>query len=214
MNIFNRIIVVMLMICIICLSLVAIFNEFVGYFKWSDFALKIFNPIGDIPTYITVLALIAVFAISIIILMLEFYRRKIKVANISSSKEGNAMITLETIAVQIKNEALKVEGLEEINVKIIPKTTGIIINMNTKLKENLNIPEKMQEIINKATAVASDKLGIKVMKANLTIVGFVAGRKEKAVSKKEEEIETETVPQEGVDVSESEDENGGPDQDK
>ncbi len=210
MNIFNRIIVVLIMICIICVSIVAIFNEFVGYFKWSDFALEIFNPLGDIPTYITVLALIAVFAISIIILMLEFYRRKIKVANISSSKEGNAMITLETIAVQIKNEALKIEGLEEIKVKVIPKATGIIINMNTKLKENLNIPEKMQEIINKATAVASDKLGIKVIKANLTIVGFVAGRKEK----EEKEIKTEIIPQEGVDVSESEDENVSPDQDK
>lgn len=190
MNIFNKVIMVIVLICIICISLVAVFNEFAGFFKWSDFALGVFNPQVDIPTYITVLAAIAIFAISVVLLLLEFYKRKSKVANISSSKEGNAMITLDTVASQIKNETLKIEGLEDLKAKIIPKATGIIVNMYAKLREDLNIPATMQEIIKSATSVVSEKLGIKVIKINLTTTGLASVKKE-VESEKEEKGETE-----------------------
>jgi uncharacterized alkaline shock family protein YloU len=201
MNIFNKVIMVLILICLICISLVAVFNEFAEFFQWSDFAMRIFNPQVDIPTYITVLAAIAVFAISVVLLLLELYRRKTKVASISSSKEGNAMITLDTVAVQIKNEALKVEGLDDVKVKIIPKATGIIINMYAKLRENLDIPATMQEIIKSSTSIVSEKLGIKVIKINLTTTGLAGAKKEAKKEKEEriEEEETEAVPEQEED---------------
>jgi NADH:ubiquinone oxidoreductase subunit 5 (subunit L)/multisubunit Na+/H+ antiporter MnhA subunit len=197
MNIFNKVIMILILICIICISLVAVFNEFAGFFQWSDFALGIFNPQVDIPTYITVLAAIAVFAISVVLLLLEFYKRKSKVANISSSKEGNAMITLDTVASQIKNETLKIEGLEDLKAKIIPKATGIIVNMYAKLREDLDIPATMQEIIKSATSIVSEKLGIKVIKINLTTTGLASEKKE-AESEKEEKGKAEEEKNEAV----------------
>ncbi len=204
MNIFNKVIVVIILICIICVSLISIVNVFVEYFKWSDLALKVFNPENDVYPFIAALALLMIFAISIFIILLEFYRRGTRVAIISSSKSGNAMVTLETVAAQIKNAVIKIDGLEEIKVKIVPKATGVIINMNAKLNEDMDIPEKMQEIINEATSVVSDKLGIKVIKTNLTITGLVVGRKEKEVKKKEEEG-VEVAQEEAEGVSEIED---------
>lgn len=204
MNIFNKVIIVIILICIICVSLISIVNVFLEYFKWSDFALKVLNPENDVNPYIAALALLMIFSISIFIILLEFYRKRTRVAIISSSKSGNAMVTLETVAVQIKNAVIKIDGLEEIKVKIVPKATGIIINMNAKLNEDMDIPEKMHEIINKATSIVSDKLGIKVIKTNLTITGLVAGRKEKEVKKKEEEG-VEVVQEEAEGVSEIED---------
>ncbi len=203
-NIFNKVIVVLILICIICVSLISIVNVFVEYFKWSDLALRVFDPEVNVNPFIAALALLMVFAISIFIILLEFYRRGTRVAIISSSKAGNAMVTLETVAMQIKNAVIKIDGLEEIKVKIVPKATGIIINMNAKLNEDLEIPGKMQEIINEATSIVSDKLGIKVIKTNLTITGLVAGRKEKEGKKKEEEG-VEVVQEEAEGVSEIED---------
>jgi len=205
-NIFNKVIVVLILICIICVSLISIVNVFMEYFRWSDLALRVFDPEVNVNQFIAALALLMVFAISIFIILLEFYRRGTRVAIISSSKAGNAMVTLETVAMQIKNAVIKIDGLEEIKVKIVPKATGVIINMNAKLNEDLEIPEKMQEIINKATSIVSDKLGIKVIKTNLTIVGLVAGRKEKEAKKKEEEEKAvEVVQEEAEGVSEIED---------
>lgn len=206
MSIFNRIVIVLILIFLICLSVVSMVNVFAGYFKWSDMALKIFNPEYNINAFVAFLALLAVFAISVFLLVMEFYRRRAKTANISSSKTENAMVTLDTIAGQIKNEVAKINGLEEVRVKIVPKATGIIINMNAKLSDGINIPEKMQEIINGAAGIVSDKLGIKVIKTNLTITGLVAGRKEKEPEKKEmEEKSAEAAQAETKDVIETED---------
>ena len=171
-------------------------------------ALRIFSPEYNIGKFIAFLALLGVFAVSVLLILLEFYRKRAKVANISSSKTGNAMVTLETVAGQIKNEVSKIDGLEEIKVNIVPKTAGIIINMNAKLNDNVNIPEKMQEIINGASGIVSDKLGIKVIKTNLTIIGLVEGKREKEVKKKEiEKKPVETKTEEAEDISEIENDN-------
>ena len=95
-----------------------------------------------------------------------------RAASISSSKTGFAMITLDTIAEQIKATASKLEGIDSIKVKVVPKSGGIIINTLAKLNEEQDIPAKMQEVVKNAAEVASEKLGIKVLKNNLTIVGL------------------------------------------
>ncbi len=203
MNIFNKIIVVLILIFLICLSIVSMVNVFAGYFTWSNLASRILNPEYSVNKFVAFLALLAVFAISLFLILMELYRRRTRVANISSSKTGNAMVTLETVSVQIKNEVSKIDGLDEVRVKVVPKTTGIIINMNAKLSENVDIPEKMQEIINGATNIVSDKLGIKVIKTNLTIVDLVSGKKEKEEEeKKAESKEVEQILEEAEEVSE------------
>ena len=97
---------------------------------------------------------------------------------------------------------------QEIKVKIVPKATGVIINMYSKLRENLDIPATMQEIINGAASIVSDKLGVKVIKTNLTIVGFTAEKKVK------EEVGTEAVSEQDKDLSEKENKKGKTARDK
>ena len=43
MNIFNKIIMVLFLIIIVLTSFVAIVNEFVGYFTWSDVSFRLFD---------------------------------------------------------------------------------------------------------------------------------------------------------------------------
>jgi uncharacterized alkaline shock family protein YloU len=188
MNIFNKIIVVATLVFLAFISLFSMVNEFVdaGIFKWSDIAMKIFNPEVDIPLYISSFALLMVFIICVFLLVLEFYRRKSKVAIISGVKAGKAMITLESIAQQIKDKVTKVDGVGDVRATARPKSNGIIIDMLVELNLDVNIPEKMQEIIDKASDVASDKLGVKVINTKLTIVSLAPERKEKLEEIKED----------------------------
>lgn len=206
MNIFNKVIVVLILIFLIGLSVVSMVNIFAGYFTWSDVAERIINPQTTVNKFVAFLALIAVFIISVFLLLMEFYRRRARVANISSSRTGNAMVTLDTVSSQIRNEVLKIEGLNEVRVKVVPKATGVIINMNATLDENVDIPGKMQEIINGATGIVSDKLGIKVLKTNLTITGLAPGEEIRKEAKKESpQKEAEEEPVEIEDISDKED---------
>ncbi len=188
MNIFNKIIVVAALVFLALISLFSMVMEFVGdgIFKWSDIAMRIFNPEVDIPLYISSFALLMVFIICVFLLVLEFYRRKSKVAMISGVKKGKAMITLDSIAQQIKGKVAKIDGVGDVRVTARPKSNGIIIDMLVELSLDVNIPEKMQEIIDKASGIATDKLGVKVIDAKLTIVSLAPERKEKLEEIKED----------------------------
>lgn len=205
MNIFNKIIVVLILLFLICFSIVSIVNVWGEFFKWSDQALRILNPENTINKLVATLSLLAILVLGLFLILMEFYRRKTKVANISSSKTGNAMVTLETISGQIKNEAMKVNGLEELRVKILPRATGIIINMNARLNENVDIPKKMQEIIDSASSIVSEKLGVKVIKTNLTVTGLAQGAKKEEIEEEaREEIKVEEAREEESQKEESE----------
>lgn len=193
MRIFNKIIVVILLICIACFCLVGIVNAFTGFISWADTAQRIFNPIDSTNPFIITLALLFVFIVCVFLLVLEFYRRRMGAASISSSKTGFAMITLDTIADQIKASVSRLEGLDSIKVKVVPRSGGIIINMLAKLSEDQDIPAKMQEVVKEAAEVASEKLGIKVIKNNLTITGLTATKPADAVEELSGKEEPEEV---------------------
>jgi hypothetical protein len=176
MNIFNKIIMIILLICLAIFCLAAIVNAFAGYISWTEAARILLEPVDQTNPYIVTLALLFIFIVCIFLLILEFYRRRVRAASISSSKTGFAMITLDTIAEQIKASVMKLDGLESAKVKVVPKSGGIIINMLAKLDEEQDIPAKMQEVVKQAAEVASEKLGIKVLKNNLTIVGLTPAK--------------------------------------
>ena len=173
MNIFNKIIVVVILLFFIFISFLSIINEFIGFFGWTDMANKVFNARININPYISTLALLMVIVVCVFLLLLEFYRRRIKIAKIYNVESGKAMITLATISQQIKDSVTKVKGLQNVRINIISRQSGIIINMMVELSQNLNIPEKMTEIINVARDVSLNKLNIKVIDTNLTITNLV-----------------------------------------
>ena len=173
MNIFNRVVLILILLFFIVVSFVSIVNEFTGLFKWSDVASKIINPEGNINPYISTLALLFVIALCVFLLLLEFYRKKTRIAKIYNVATGKAMITVETISQQIKESVLQISGLKNLKVDITPKSGGVIIGMLAELNQNLNIPEKMTEIIKTAKDVSTTKLNIKVIDTKLTITNLI-----------------------------------------
>ncbi len=196
MSIFNKVLVIIVLVCLSFFSVFAIINEFANFIDWSQIGQKILDPANNINPYISTLALLFILIISVFLLILEFYPGRSRTANISSSRSGFAMITIDTIEEQIKNTVNRLDGLEDIRVKIDPKSNGIIINIFAKLSENQDLPGRMQEITKEASSLASEKLGIKVMKTNLTIVGL--SNKQAAPDIAGREIEEKLTPTETV----------------
>ncbi len=169
-------------------SIIAIVNEFIGFFKWSDLMLKIFNPEVDIAIYISVLALLLILIVAVFLLMLEFYKAKKRTAVVASIKNGKAMITLESIANQITDHLIEIETISEVKVNVLPKSNGIITNVFTNICDCEDVPEKMREIIKVANEVAAKKLGLKIIKTNVTVTNIT-----KSVGVKKHEEETKLL---------------------
>lgn len=214
MNIFNRIIMILFLLCLIVSSTVIAVNIFTDLFSWSGIFDRILNFIEGTSPYIALAVFIAIIIVSIIILIFEFYRRKLKVVNVATDQSGKTMVTLKTVSGQIKE---RLEGLEDVvdpRVKIIPKHDGIIINTSSRLIKGIGVTEKTKEIRDAVSDFASKILGFKVIKSNYTATGFVAPKVKKVkedftASKAEvyvKERESD-MPGEPEDIITSEDEN-------
>jgi len=196
MNIFNRIIMVILMLCLIVFSIVAIVNVFVGLFEWSTVADRVINYTTNLNPYILAAILFSVLVIALVILIFEFYRRKIKIANISTDQSGKTMVTLKTASNQVRESLNNIEDMIDPKVKIIPKHDGIIINTSSKLSTGINVTDKTKEIRDAASNFASNNLGFKVLQSNYTAIGFVPKKvKEFKEIKKEEPEEVKIEPE-------------------
>jgi len=191
MNIFNKIVVVIILVFFILVSLLAIVNEFVGLFSWSDdVASRLFNPNTNINPYISTLALLMVITLCVFLLLLQFYRRRLKIAKIYNVDSGKAMITIDTVNQQIREAVLAINGVKGMKNTITSKSSGVVLNMFVEIGKDVNIPEKMDEIINRSVDVCKNKLNINVLDTKLTITNLVSESSEKAkkeVSAKKEE---------------------------
>ena len=194
MNIFNRVVMIILLLFLIVSSIVIALNIFTDLFRWSDIFDRILNAIERTNPYIVLLIFIAIIIIGIVILVFEFYRRKIKVANIASDQAGKTMVTLRTVSSQIRENLADMDGVVDPRIRIIPKHDGIIINTFSKLAKGISVTEKTREIREAVSDFASKKLGFKVIKSNYTATGFVTTKVKKVKEefiKKEPEISVE-----------------------
>lgn|GEM_PF-1713457 len=174
MNIFNRVITIILMFLLLVFSTVIITHVFTGMFELSTSADKILKYFTDLNPYILTAILFLILAASLIVLILEFYRGKIKISSITSKQPEKNMVSLRTVSRLITEKIIGIEGIVDPNVTIMSMRKGIIINTSSKLIKGINVTEKTKEIRNTASEFASGYFGFKVIKSNYTMVGFIS----------------------------------------
>jgi hypothetical protein len=189
---------VILMLCLIFFSIVTIVNIFfVDLFKWSTVADSIISYVNNLNPYILTAVLSFVLVIALIILILEFSRRKINQANISTDQSGKTMVTLKTAANQIRESLNNIQGVIDPQVKVVPRQNGIIIDIFSKLITGISVTDKTREIRETASNFASKNLGFKVLQTNYTVTGFIT-KKVKEVRAVKEEVPKEVKQEEQV----------------
>ena len=196
-NVFNRIIMVILLLVLIVFSIVAILNIFVSLFEWSTISDRIVSYAVSLNPYILAGILFLVLVIALIILISEFYRRKIKLANISADSSGKTMVTLKTSAAQIRESLASIQGVIGPQVKVVPRQNGIIIDIFSKLATGINVTDKTKEIRESASNFASTNLGFNVLQTNYTATGFII-KKVKEVKVIKEEVPKDVKQEERV----------------
>ncbi len=169
-NIFNRIIIIVLMVCLIAFSMIAI----IGLFESSKVVDRIIKYTTNLNPYILAVILFLILIIALILLIFEFYIVRIKVGNVASDQSGKTMISVRNASRKITEKLTGIKGLIDPKVSIIPMRKGIIINCSSKLIKGVNVAEKTKEITDIASEFASETFGFRVVKSNYIAVGFIA----------------------------------------
>ncbi len=207
MNIFNRIIMIIILLFWIISSIVIVVNIYADLFDWADIFGRILYLSENTNLHIMALIFVAVIIISIALLVFEFYRRKLKTANVASVKGGKAMITTRSASQQIEEDLADLRHVSNLRVKVVPKSDGAIINIFARLHKGINVSEKMQEVIERANKSSSENLGIRAVQTNFTVSGFLPKSENTAVDELEEGDSIDSLSKEPSDIKTAEDEN-------
>ena len=152
--------------------------------------------------HLMALIFIAIIIVSIALLILEFYRRKLKTANVASVSDGKAMVTTKGASRQIEEDIADLEDVDNLRVRVVPKSNGAIINISARLYKGINVSEKMQEVISRANKSARENLGVKIIKTNFIVSGFLP--RVGAGIDPEEKVDSVSQPEEPTDTQKTE----------
>jgi len=186
MNLLNRIVTIILLIFVVVFSILTAVNKFTDLFVWTDVSNRIIGSLAALDTYLLAGVLIALAAICILIIFLEFYRRKVKVAKLSEDDTGSEMVTLKALNYRIEKSLSKIENMSNLKVRVASKKEGLLINMYAKISRGINVENKIVQIREKASEFVTRNIGFKVLKTNLTITGFTDQKKIRSEERKAE----------------------------
>lgn len=209
MNIFNKIIIIILLLVLVISSIVIVVNIYATLFDWADIFGRIMYYIENTNIHLMAIIFVAIIIVSIALLILEFYRRKLRTANVASVSDGKAMITTRSASQQIQEDIADLKDVDNLKIRVLPKSNGAIINIDARLHKGINVSEKMQEVISRANKSARENLGIKIIKTNFIVSGFLPKKTDfsTASEPEEENGNTVSVSREPSDIKTAEDEN-------
>ena len=208
MNIFNRIIMIIFLLVLAISSIVIVVNIYANLFDWADIFGRVLYYNENTNIHLMAVIFVAIILASIALLILEFYRRKLRTASVASVSDGKAMITTRGASRQIEEDIADIKNIDNLRVRIVPKSNGAIINILARLYKGINVSEKMQEVISRANKSARENLGIKIIKTNFTVSGFLPKTDSSTTAELEEEKDnTISGSREPSDVQTAEDEN-------
>lgn len=194
MNIFNRILIVILILFLLILSLVAMLNTFLPLIDIGDMLNRFADYYNSMNRWVLLFFWLIFFFVCFALLILEFIGKKPKAVKMVNVKEGKATMSLSSIGKQIHNDVMNVSNIQSVRVGILPKRSGIITNLDLGVEQGLDLTEKTREIV-EVVKSSVNRLGVKLYNTNVNFIP-VSGpkiRRERPEIKVEERVEVEDI---------------------
>lgn len=189
MNIFNRIVVILILLFIVLWSLTAIFNVFFGFISFQDTFARAVAFTDVLGKFGLAFILLLVLIISMVLLVLEFYVRKPSTVRISGVKSGMAVMSLSSVSEHVRQDVSKIENVKDVKVKVSSKAGGAVIRLLIGLAEGIDVPAKMAEVNEVIKDTTINKLGVKLTDMKATVVHLAGAQSRQPEPKQEAQVE-------------------------
>ncbi|MCL5987090.1 MAG: alkaline shock response membrane anchor protein AmaP [Actinobacteria bacterium] len=170
MNIFNRIVVILILLSLILWSLTAIFDVFFDFISFQKTFAKVVAFTDILGKFGLAFVLLLILIISIVLLVLEFYVRKPSTVRISGVKSGMAVMSLSSVSEHVRQDVSKIGNVKNVKVRVSSKAGGAVIRLLLGLAEGIDVPAKMAEVNEVVKDTTINKLGVKLTNMKVTVV--------------------------------------------
>ncbi len=170
MNIFNRIVVILILLFLVFWSLTAIFDVFFNFISFQDAFARTVSFTDVLGKFGLAFVLLLVLILCIVLLVLEFYIKRPSTVRITGVKSGMAVMSLSSVSEHVRQDVVKIENVKDVKVRVSSKAGGAAIRLLLGLAEGIDVPAKMAEVSEVVKNTVINKLGVKLTDMKVTVV--------------------------------------------
>ena len=169
MNVFNRIIMILVILVVFFVLTIGLFVPFESMAVISGVASSTLRTLNRIrPEFLLpfrallILCAILFDVLLIGLLVLEIRgpaRHTIRVAKVGG---GEVSVTAESLAERIQYHVDQLADVIKVQVKVAPRGGGVDLDLNIQTGADVNVPEKAEQILEVTRQVVEDKMGLKL----------------------------------------------------
>ena len=170
MNIFNRAVVVLLLVVTILLSATAIVlpQETFTFLQNQINGLDLYTSkfIGKL---LMTAVLLAVIALCILVLLLEFRRGTSKTVRVEKITGGEARVATESVVQRVQYNLDQLPQILSVKPRVTAKGRKMDILLDVETTQDVNIPSKTEELSQLTRSVIEEQMGLKLGKVIVTV---------------------------------------------
>jgi len=176
MNVFNRLVMILLTLVVAVVTAVFIIvprqvlDLVVTFFRWVSQEVDIY--LKTEWAYFAAGRVIiggAIVVLCLILLWLEVRRPRKKVIRVQKMAGGEAYITVDSIAQRLAYNVDQLPDVVKVSPKIIGKSRGVDIDLLLETSPEIDVPMKTEEVLQVTHEVVSERMGLKLGKVQVKI---------------------------------------------
>jgi hypothetical protein len=177
MNVFNRLVVILLICLIVLLAAVAVvaprqaFDYTSGLFAWLSSNVQALNQ-QSWPVFATVrvLAGAMIGLVALLLLWLELRRPRLKIIRAQKLAGGESFITVDSISQRL---AYTIDQLPDV-IRVAPRIlgngrSGLDLEILLETSPEIDVPMKTEEVLQVTKEVITERMGLKLNKVQVKI---------------------------------------------
>jgi len=173
MNLFNRIVVVSLLLVGIVLCPVVLIaplqsiDAVQGFLRLLQVNLSLIHPLARFIGGAT--GALFLFLLFLFLLWMEFRRPRAERVRLLQISGGEAELSIESIAHRLEHNIGQLPEVVRVKPQVKPGRGGIQVHLDLETTPEINVPAKTEEVCQMARQVVEEKMGLRLEKVRVTI---------------------------------------------
>ncbi len=173
MNLFNKIVVILLILaCMILLPVFFVFPDgVVTYLQVQLAALKTgldaVNPM--VKTGLGLALAVLSFLFFLILLVLELFRGQPKAVRVAQTAGGEAVLELKSVAERVRDAVIQLPEVVDVKPKVTAKRRSVNVEIQIETTPDVQVPAKTEEVYETVRRTVEEQMGLKLGKVKINI---------------------------------------------
>jgi hypothetical protein len=177
MNVFNRIVVVLLTLVVLILTVVIVivpeqsFNLLRAVFQWAHQDTQGYLASSDRYFFLAARVIVggAIVLAGLLVLWLELRRPRKRVIRVQKMAGGEANIAIDSIGQRVAYNIDQLPEVIKVTPRIAGRSRGVDIDLQLETSPEIDVPMKTEEVLQVTKDVVEGRMGLKLGKVTINI---------------------------------------------